>query len=54
MGYSANKAHLVAFFIRFQKIITLKIPPGRGDRGNWWLKDYIICSEDLLYHFREK
>ena len=35
-------AHFVAFFISFQKIIPSKIPPrGGGDRGYWWLKDYM-------------
>jgi hypothetical protein len=29
-GQSANKAHLVAFFISIQKIAALKIPPGEG------------------------
>jgi hypothetical protein len=34
----------VAFFLSFQKIITLKIPPG-GNRDNWWLKDYDTMLE---------
>jgi hypothetical protein len=35
---SANKVHLVAFFIRFQKTIALKIPPGKqGLLVDQWL-----------------
>jgi hypothetical protein len=40
-GQSANKAHLEAFFISFQKIIALKTP--HGGRGQ-----ELLVAEGLL------
>jgi hypothetical protein len=51
MGQSTNISHVVAFFISFQDIVTLKLPFG-ANRGYWWFKKLITGNS--LTDFRQK
>jgi hypothetical protein len=48
MGQSANMAHFVVFFIRFQNIVTMKLP-FEANRVIGDSKDYLLVTVSQIF-----